>query len=114
MAAGLAGACSEPWPAPRGAAELLCAWEESDPGAPGCAALAWRASCAGGPSDPAVERFGLTLRADSDLRSYWFSLSMELRLPPGASTTGMARIVFSTEAERYSAGSARIEAAWFE
>jgi len=61
-----------------------------------------------------LERFGLTMRAASDQRSYWHSDVVAEEVPAGASVVLETAIPFDSADEAYVEGSAVIESAWFE
>ncbi|MDP3178965.1 MAG: hypothetical protein Q8M76_13745 [Spirochaetaceae bacterium] len=90
-----------------GSAEVIGSWQESG----AVAAIVYRISCDGA---LAIERWGITVRADSESRRYWESLVMDERLPPGSSSTGVLRIGFAEQEERLVEKSAAVETAWFE
>jgi hypothetical protein len=110
FAAFWAAGCADPYPPPRVSVELLSAWEDEG-SSPREVELFYRVSVEKGIG---VERWGIVLRIDSDLRRYWASRVEEIRLPEGASLTGSIRLGFATAEERYVAGSALVEESWFE
>jgi hypothetical protein len=90
--------------------ELLAAWDEADASQAG-ARIIVRITCSGKAD---AERFGLTVRVDSERRRYWASIEESSSLPRGASTTRAISIAFAAADERLVAGSAAVESPWFE
>ena len=106
----LLSACADPYPAPSGAVEILASRGTYDTDYAG-AAVTLRVACSG---SMAIERFGATVRVDSDRRRYWTSIAEESIIPAGASTTRSLSIGFAEPEERFAEGSAVVEASWFE
>jgi hypothetical protein len=103
-------ACVDPWPRPSGWIEILAVNEEIKDDSSG-AIIAWRVACKG---QLAIERWGVTIRLDTDSRRYWVSLTTESRLPAAAASTGELFIPFDSPSERLVKGSAIVDASWFE
>jgi len=61
-----------------------------------------------------LERFGITVRAASDRRSYWHTDVIAEEVPAGASVILETAIPFDSADEAYVDGSAVIESTWFE
>ena len=110
FAAAGAAACSSPVLVPEAEARIVSA-RGVKTGTESGLAVSVRISVKGSLS---LERFGLTMRAASDQRSYWHSDVVAEEVPAGASVVLETAIPFDSADEAYVEGSAVIESAWFE
>jgi hypothetical protein len=110
LGAALLACCADPAPRPEGSALILAAWEERDE-AGSRAMITIRIACSG---ELGTERFGATVRADTEKRRYWASIEEEAFLPAGASTTRSLELPFAEAGEALVPGSAAVESSWFE
>ena len=109
-AAAGAAACSNPVLAPEAEACIVSARSVKTATESGLA-VSVRVSVKGSLS---LERFGITVRAVSDRRSYWHTDVVAEEIPAGASVILETVLAFDSAEEAYVEGSAVIESAWFE
>ena len=110
FAAAGAAACSNPVLAPEAEACIVSA-RGVKTGTESGLALSVRVSVKGSLS---LERLGITVRAESDRRSYWHTDIVAEEVPAGGSLILETALAFDSGDEAYVEGSAVIESAWFE
>lgn len=109
-AASVAAACSNPVLVPEAEVRIVSARGVTTD-AESCLAVSLCVTVKG--SLP-LERFGITVRAESDRRSYWHTDIVAEEVPAGASVILETAMAFDSADEVYVEDSAVIESAWFE
>lgn len=103
-------ACSNPVLAPEAEARIVSA-RGVKTGTESGVAISLRVSVRGSLS---LERLGVTVRSESDRRSYWHTDVVAEEVPAGGSVILETAMAFDSADEVYVEGSAVIESAWFE
>jgi len=109
-AAAGAAACSNPVLVPEAEASIVSA-RGVKTGTESGLAISVRVCVKGSLS---LERLGITVRAESDRRSYWHTDVVAEEVPAGGSLILETALAFDSADEAYVEGSAVIESAWFE